>query len=263
MALRTDASFQFPTYIWTLLNNWYSDSTSAVLWNSNTSRSFPVRQGVRQGAVLSPLLYSIFVNDLLVHLESSGLGIHIGNIYCGAPMYADDLTLICNSASDLQAMLLIVSEYATTWRYSFNASKSSILVFGESPSSRSRNRPLRSWRLGVDIIPESDTQLHLGVLRSVSSSNVTRTSARCSAGRSAFYTLNVVGSRFGCLHPVTSLRLYTTFCIPILLYGCELWPLTKNRNYHARESPQKDSENNHRPSSTLQQQSPSTFHGCA
>ena len=60
-------------------------------------------------------------------------------------MYADDLTLICNSASDLQPML---SEYATTWRYSFNASKSSILVFGESPSSRSCNRPLRSWRLG-------------------------------------------------------------------------------------------------------------------
>ena len=134
-------------------------------------------------------------------------------------MYADDLTLICNSASVLQAMLVIVSEYATTWRYSFNASKSSILVFGESPSSRSRNRPLRSWRLGADIIPESDTQLLLGVLHSVSSSNVT--------GRSAFYTLNVVGSRFGCLHPVTSLRLYTTFCIPILLYGCELWPLTK------------------------------------
>ena len=41
-----------------------------------------------------------------------------------------------------------------------------------------------------------------------------------------FFALNSVGSRFGCLHPLTSLKLYTTFCIPILLYGCELWSLT-------------------------------------
>ena len=85
--------FGFPRYIWSILRDWYSYSTSAVLWNSSISRSFPIRQGVRQGAVLSPLLYSIFVNDLLLHLSSSGHGVSINGIFCGSPMFADDLAL--------------------------------------------------------------------------------------------------------------------------------------------------------------------------
>ena len=45
--------------------------------------------------------------------------------------------------------------------------------------------------------------------------------------RSTFFALNAVGSRFGCLHPLTSFCLYSSFCLPILLYGCELWCITK------------------------------------
>ena len=76
------------------------------------------------------------------------------------------------------------------------------------------------------IIPECDVQRHLGVVRSVHPSSVLRTVEHCSAGRSTFFALNTVGSRFGCLHPTTSYRLYSSLCIPILLYGCELWCLT-------------------------------------
>ena len=42
------------------------------------------------------------------------------------------------------------------------------------------------------------------------------------------FALNAIGSRFGCLHPCTSFKLYSSLCIPILLYGCELWSLTKS-----------------------------------
>ena len=37
-----------------------------------------------------------------------------------------------------------------------------------------------------------------------------------------------MGSRFGCLHPTTSLKLYSSYCIPIMLYGCEIWSLTRS-----------------------------------
>ena len=49
-----------------------------------------------------------------------------------------------------------------------------------------------------ETVPESDSQKHLGILYTVFSSSVHRTVERCSAGRSAFYALNGVGSRFGC-----------------------------------------------------------------
>ena len=124
------AEFQCLLYIWHLLDKWYSQSTSAVLWNSCISRSFRIQQGVRQGAILSPLLYSIFVNSLLDQLTDSGRGAHIGNIYCGALMYADDLALISSSEADLHHMLSMLSDYALMWRYHFNAAKSAVLVFG-------------------------------------------------------------------------------------------------------------------------------------
>ena len=68
---------------------------------------------------------------------------------------------------------------------------------------------------------------HLGILRTVAASTVARTNERASACRSAFFALNSIGSRFGCLHPLTSLKLYKTLCLPILLYGSEIWNYTK------------------------------------
>ena len=55
---------------------------------------------------------------------------------------------------------------------------------------------------------------------------MSRTTEWSTAGRSAFFALNAVGSRFGCLHPITSYKLYLTLSIPIMLYGSELWSLT-------------------------------------
>ena len=67
---------------------------------------------------------------------------------------------------------------------------------------------------------------HLGVLRSVKGS-LPRTTHQLSKGRSSFFALNRYGSRFGCLHPITALKLYQTFSLPRLLYGAELWNLSQ------------------------------------
>ena len=68
-----------------------------------------------------------------------------------------------------------------------------------------------------------------GFLRMVSLSTISRTTERCTAGRSAFSALNSVVLRFGCLHPVTSRRLYSTLCLPIVLHGSELWSLSNTK----------------------------------
>ena len=50
----------------------------------------------------------LFVNQLLDILSTSGFGVSIDNIYCGAPMYPNDLALVAGSPEELQAMLDIV-----------------------------------------------------------------------------------------------------------------------------------------------------------
>ena len=114
--------------VWHTLHYWYRHLCS--WWSGSTSRSSPILQGVRQGALLSPLLYALFINDLLKELEDSQLGVHINSTFCGSPTYADDMTLVASSASGLQGMLDITTRYAYKWQYTFNTIKSKIMVFG-------------------------------------------------------------------------------------------------------------------------------------
>ena len=142
-------------------------------------------------------------------------------------MYADDLALVASSPEELQAMLDIVATYADKWQYQLNADKSSVMVLGETAKMRLSARSSRKWYIGGEEIRETDEQHHLGILCTVFTSTIHRTSERCTAARSSFFALNSIGSRFGCLHPLTSYRLYQTLCIPILLYGTEIWTLSK------------------------------------
>ena len=66
---------------------------------------------MRQGAVLSPSLFSLYIDTLLIDLESSGLGCHIGNYYYGSSAYADDLILLSPTRSGLQEMFDICYSY--------------------------------------------------------------------------------------------------------------------------------------------------------
>ena len=78
------------------------------------------------------------------------------------------------------------------------------------------------------LIKECDETKHLGILRSVNCSFLPLVLDRCKAARSAFYSLFPVAPRAGGIHPITSFRLYSAICLPILLYGCELWNLSQS-----------------------------------
>jgi len=57
--------------------NWYDKLYSCVRWNGTLSEYFVVSQGFRQGGVLSPFLFNLYVDDLLSEPEGSGIGCHV------------------------------------------------------------------------------------------------------------------------------------------------------------------------------------------
>ena len=69
---------------------WYRNLSSVVKWNGVYSESFQVTSGVRQGGILSPRLFILYVDDLLVALRNSKAGCHIVDSFLAAIMYADD-----------------------------------------------------------------------------------------------------------------------------------------------------------------------------
>ena len=62
----------------------------------------------RHGSVLSPLLFAVYLDELLVELSVSGVGCYWGSLFAGAFAYADDIVLLAPCASALRIMLMIL-----------------------------------------------------------------------------------------------------------------------------------------------------------
>ena len=113
-----------------LLSCWFDKSTICVRWGSSFSYFVILETGVRQGSILSPKLFALFVDELLVRLRRSGLGCHIKGMCFNAVMYADDLLLLSISISHLQKMIDICLEVLRSCFLDINPSKSVGLRIG-------------------------------------------------------------------------------------------------------------------------------------
>ena len=107
----------------------YSSQIMKVRWDKSLSSPFHVSNGVRQGGVLSPVLFSVYLDGLLEKLADSGVGCHWGHLFAGAVCYADDIVLLAPCPSALRILLNICSSYALTHGLRFNADKTQLICF--------------------------------------------------------------------------------------------------------------------------------------
>ena len=98
------------------------------------THAYPIDNGLLEGSPLSPLLYIIFINELLVLLESSGLGFTLGSIWLGVMLFADDLILIGRTPEELQQMLDLLHAHSRLARYKINADGKDTCVTVFQPS---------------------------------------------------------------------------------------------------------------------------------
>src|SRR2546425_5887299 len=113
-----------------LIINWYSRLTVKVRWINSFSNVFNVFSGVRQGGVLSGMLFNIYINPIIVALKSSDLGCHIRDLFVGCIFYADDVILLSASVLKLQRMLDIFNSVGSSIDVAFNPLKSKCLLIG-------------------------------------------------------------------------------------------------------------------------------------
>ena len=110
----------------------YTNQKQRIKWEFSISELFCVKNGVKQGGVLSPVLFSIYFDERMTRLRTAGYGCHVGSCYVGSFAYADDIIILAPTITSLRLMLQIVHNFGNDYCINFNPSKSEYLVFGKS-----------------------------------------------------------------------------------------------------------------------------------
>ena len=99
------------------------------IYNRNYSDSFPVRNGAKRGAVISPMLVCIYIDKLVFNLKANGIGCLIGKTFVAALAYADVILLIAPTSRAMRRMLSTCDRFANILIIVFYAKKSERLIF--------------------------------------------------------------------------------------------------------------------------------------
>ena len=91
--------------------SWYTNSKACVKLSGYPSEYISINSGVKQGGILSPLFYNIYVDELMTTLIKADLGCNNGGIYCGTVFYAGGIVLLGASVMKVQQMLNICYTY--------------------------------------------------------------------------------------------------------------------------------------------------------
>ena len=191
---------------------WYSELQCRVRWGDTYSDWFIVMAGVRQGGILSPTFYCIYVDELVDILIASGVGCYLSNLFLSILLYADDMALIAPSLRGLQKLLSVTEEYCKAWDIMLNAKKSKNMFFG-------KKYDLAPLQLDGKNIEWVDSWPYLGVtLKSHSRFNCCIDEKVKSFYRSANGILRIEGKS----NEMVMLQLLEAHCVSILTYAIEV-----------------------------------------
>ena len=146
--------------IFNAIDQLYSKTVSRVKLNQFKTNWFEVNSGVRQGDSLSPTLFNIYINDLIIDLNSMDLGVDINGRRVCCLLYADDIVIFCNTESDLQKLLDRAHRWCYKWKMQINHEKSNIVHFRRKRVNRSSRR----FKFGSKKLSVVNSYKYLGFL---------------------------------------------------------------------------------------------------
>jgi len=208
-----------PLQLIVILECWLGKSFVTVRWGSCFSIFVRIRAGVRQGGVLSPVLFSVYIDDVITAIINSRYGCYIHGFCVSVFVYADDIILLASSIVDLQRLVNICVDELDQIDMVLNSNKSVCLRVGcrfmnSCVSIFACNKPL-SWvqqlrYLGVYLISGKCFKCCFDI------------------AKNKFYkAANAVFNKVGIYQADVTLSLINSYCLPILLYGLEAVVLSK------------------------------------
>lgn len=199
-----------------IIDSMYSNVLYRIKVDGFLSPPIKSNVGVKQGCVLSPLLFNLFLSDLpdIFTPECDPIKLHDTVLNC--LMFADDLVIISQSATGLQKCLNNLQQYCSKWCLTINIDKTKIIIFNKFGYIVSRNT-FYIYDQPLEIVK---SYCYLGIIFSSNGSFKNACNALYDKALKAFYMLKQIQPH----HNVKlALKLFDTLVFPILSYGGVVW----------------------------------------
>ena len=208
-------SSTLPKPIVDILAFMFSNTFAAVKFHNSVTAPWKIGNGTRQGGILSPLIFSYYINEILNEISSMSVGCSLGGNRSNILCYADDMCLLAPSATALQILLSLLESRLTGVGLIANVSKCAYLVF----RGKSRDPTLTfNVQLKGQSLQRVSTFKYLGIILSDDISIVPDVERATSSFLKQFYAMY---AKFHAMNDQLLHYLFQTYTSSF--YGSELW----------------------------------------
>ena len=203
---------------------WYANQSVRVKWGGTVSTPFSVGNGVRQGGLLSPALFNLYMDDLSVQLSHCKTGCFIGDKLINHLMYADDLAIVSPSSAGFQQLLNICTAYGLQFDVKYNAKKSAVLI---CRSRADEHLSFPSFYLSGQVISVTSKIKYLG---HIITDKLLDDDDMLRQRRMLYAQANMLARKFYWCSTAVKINLFKTYCTP--LYTAPLWVYYKKASFN-------------------------------
>ena len=205
-----------------VLRAMYSQLKTSVLTAAGVSSAFVSSMGTRQGCLLSPLLFILYLNGLSDLCHSLGCqGVYISEEFPNvlSLLYADDLADCADTPGRLQKVIDAIVQYSQLWGLQVNIDKTKIIVFRNGGILRSNEK----WFMNGQKLETVTSYKYLGLMFTSRLCWTLAQQTLASQALKAVQLLKCISYKCKGLPPKTLLMLFDKMIVPVLTYGSEIW----------------------------------------